>query len=207
VNVQDNTLRSTDGFFAIVNPRLDAMEEVTVTTAAQGADAGGQGAVQVKFVTRSGGNNFTGSAYHYYRDDSLNANTWFNNRNGIAKPKLLQNQGGFRAGGPIMIPKLYDGHNKAFFFVNYEESRQPSDTTRNRIVLNTNAQLGVFRYPGAGGAIQTVNLLQLAAANGQLATADPTFVKMLADIRAATGKTGTLAVVDPNLERYTYNPA
>jgi len=205
VNVQDNTLRSTDGFFAIVNPRLDAMEEVTVTTAAQGADAGGQGAVQVKFVTRSGGNNFNGSAYWYYRNDKLNANTWFNNRNGIAKPKLLQNQAGFRAGGPIMIPKLFDGHNKAFFFVNYEESRQPSDTTRNRIVLNTEAQLGVFRYPGAGGAVQTVNLLQLAAANGQLATADPTFVKMLADIRTATGKTGTLAVVDPNLERYTYN--
>jgi TonB-dependent Receptor Plug Domain len=51
VNVQDNTLRSTDGFFAIVSPRLDAIEEVTVTTANQGADAG-QGAVQIKFVTR-----------------------------------------------------------------------------------------------------------------------------------------------------------
>ena len=50
VNVQDNTLRSTDGFFAIVSPRLDAIEEVTVTTATQGADAGGHGAVQVKFV-------------------------------------------------------------------------------------------------------------------------------------------------------------
>ena len=53
VNVQDNTLRSTDGFFAIVSPRLDAIEEVTVTTATQGADAGGQGAVQVKFVCSS----------------------------------------------------------------------------------------------------------------------------------------------------------
>ncbi len=55
VNVQDNTLRSTDGFFAIVNPRLDAVEEITVTTATQEASAG-QGAVQIKFVTRSGGN-------------------------------------------------------------------------------------------------------------------------------------------------------
>lgn len=205
VNVQDNTLRSTDGFFAIVNPRLDAMEEVTVTTAAQGADAGGQGAVQVKFVTRSGGNTFTGSAYHYYRNDKLNANTWFNNRNGVAKAKLLQNQGGFRAGGPIVIPKVVDGHNKAFFFVNYEESRQPSDTTRNRTVLNTDAQLGIFRYPGTGGAIQSVNLLQLAAANGQLASTDPVITKMLSDIRAATGKTGSLAVIDSNLERYSYN--
>jgi hypothetical protein len=53
VNIQDNTLRSTDGFFAIVSPRLDAIEEVTVTTAAQGADSAGQGAVNIKFVTRS----------------------------------------------------------------------------------------------------------------------------------------------------------
>ena len=61
VNIQDNTLRSTDGFFAIVSPRLDAIEEVTVTTAAQGADGAGQGAVQIKFVTRSGTNEFSGS--------------------------------------------------------------------------------------------------------------------------------------------------
>src|SRR6188508_1445797 len=81
VNIQDNTLRSTDGFFSIVSPRLDAIEEVSVTTAGQGADAG-QGAVQIKFVTRSGGNSYTGSGYHYYRSDKLNANTWFNNRAG-----------------------------------------------------------------------------------------------------------------------------
>ncbi len=62
VNIQDNTLRSTDGFFAIVAPRLDAVEEVSVSTAGQGADAA-QGAVQIKFVTRSGSNRFTGSLY------------------------------------------------------------------------------------------------------------------------------------------------
>ena len=79
INIQDNTNRSTDGFFAIVSPRLDAIEEVSVTTAGQGADAG-QGAVQIKFTTRSGSNNYTGSGYWYYRSDDLNANTWFNNR-------------------------------------------------------------------------------------------------------------------------------
>ena len=51
INIQDNTLRTTDGFFSIVSPRLDAIEEVSVTTAGQSADAG-QGAVQIKFVTR-----------------------------------------------------------------------------------------------------------------------------------------------------------
>ena len=62
VNIQDNTLRSTDGFFAIVSPRLDAIEEVTVTTAAQGSESA-QGAAQIKFVTRSGTNTLTGSVY------------------------------------------------------------------------------------------------------------------------------------------------
>src|SRR5439155_993613 len=71
VNVQDNTLRSTDAFFAIVDPRLDAIEEVTVTTASQGAGDAGQGAVQVKFVTRAGTNNLDASGYYYYRSDKL----------------------------------------------------------------------------------------------------------------------------------------
>ena len=72
------------------------------------------------------------------RHDALNANTWFNNRdltpvNGKApKTELRQYQPGARVGGPIMIPGLFDGHNKAFFFVNYEENRSPSTSTLTR---------------------------------------------------------------------------
>src|SRR5678816_4794910 len=69
INIQDNTLKGSqggDGFFAIVVPRLDAIEEVTVSSAGQGADATGNGAVQIKFTTRSGSNMFTGSGYEYY---------------------------------------------------------------------------------------------------------------------------------------------
>jgi Carboxypeptidase regulatory-like domain/TonB-dependent Receptor Plug Domain len=203
VNIQDNTLKGSnggDGFFAIVIPRLDAIEEVTVSSAAQGADAAGQGAVQVKFVTRSGTNSFTGSGYEYYRRDRLNANTWFNNRDGVTKPKLKQDQFGIRTGGPIVFPGLFDGHNKAFFFVNYEEVHQPSDTTRNRTILNPAAQAGNFSW--AGG---TVNVLQLAAANGQLSSVDPTIAQVLTDIRTATGKTGSVSSIDGNLQRYTFN--
>jgi len=203
VNIQDNTLRSTDGFFAIVSPRLDAIEEVTVTMAGQEASAG-QGAVQIKFVTRSGGNTFTGSGYHYYRRHKLNANTWFNNRNGVAKTELKQNQAGVRAGGPIIIPGVFNGRNKAFFFGNYEEFRQPSGLTRNRNVLNTTAQQGIFTYTPTGGATQRVNLFALAAANGQTSTADPTVSKVLSDIRSAVSG-GSLATIDDNLERFTFN--
>jgi hypothetical protein len=206
VNVQDNTLRTTDGFFAIVSPRLDAIEEVTVSTAAQGANDAGQGAVQVKFVTRGGTNSFTGSGYYYQRRDKLNANTWFNNRAVpvVNKAKLKQDQAGFRAGGPIMFPG-FDGHNKAFFFVNYEELHQPSDVTRNnRTVLNPSAQGGTYSYV-TGGQTVSVNVLQIAAAQGQLNSVDPVIGKLLSDIRSAVTSTGSLQDTDPNLQRYTFN--
>jgi len=203
VNVQDNTLRTTDGFFAIVSPRLDAIEEVTVSTAAQGAGDAGQGAVQVKFVTRGGTNDFTGSGYYYQRRDKLNANTWFNNRNAVPKAKLKQDQAGFRAGGPIMFPG-FDGHNKAFFFVNYEELHQPSDVTRNnRNVLNPAAQAGNYSYI-TGGQTVSVNVMQIAAQKGQLTTLDPTIGKLLSDIRSSVNG-GSLSDIDPNLQRFAFN--
>jgi hypothetical protein len=199
VNVQDNTLRTSDGFFAIVSPRLDAIEEVTVSTASQDSGDSGQGAVQVKFVTRSGTNQFTGSGYYFGRRDWLNANTWFNNRDGVAKAKLRQNQSGFRAGGPIVLPG-FDGHNKAFFFFNYEELRQPNEVTRNnRNVLSAAAQAGNYCYTGG-----CVNVLQLAAANGQVATVDPIVGQVLADIRSAVNG-GSLADIDQNVQQFTFN--
>lgn len=205
VNVQDNTNRSTDGFFSIVSPRLDAIEEVSVTTAGQGAEAG-QGAVQIKMVTRSGGNTFTGSAYHYYRNDALNANTWFNNRSEIGKAELVQHQSGARLGGPLLIPGILP-RGKAFFFGNYEEFRQPSETTRVRNFLTASAAQGNYTYGG-----QTVNVLALAAASGNSAVAgssslDPTVTALLNDIRAAAGTAGSIGTVDENVNELRYNLA
>ena len=62
VNVQDNN-KSTEGLFSLISLRLDAIEEVTVSTATTGADSTGSGAVRIKFVTRQGTNKFLGSAY------------------------------------------------------------------------------------------------------------------------------------------------
>jgi hypothetical protein len=216
MSVQDNFLKTTDGFFARVTPRIDAVEEMTVTMAAQGADAAGQGAVQFRFVTRSGTNDFRGSGYYYLRHDALNTNTWFNNRDlppdpatGKApKTELIQHQPGMRVGGPIRIPGLFDGRNRAFFFVNYEEFRQPQKVTRNRTVLHPRAQAGIFRYNvnvGGQTVVREVDLLGLAAANGHTATADPTVAKLLADVRNATAMTGgILDLTDPSLQRFTF---
>ena len=87
MSVQDNYLKTTDGYFARLSPRLDAVEEVTVTTAAGGAETSGQGAVQIRFISRQGTNEYHGSIYEYLKRDALNANTWFNNRDLPPDPK------------------------------------------------------------------------------------------------------------------------
>ena len=106
MSVQDNYLKTTDGYFARLSPLLDSVEEVTVTTAGNTADATGQGAVQIRFVTKSGTNRWTGTRYQYLRHDALNANTWFRNRDLPPDPEDRQGAQGqaaavsarFRAG-------------------------------------------------------------------------------------------------------------
>jgi hypothetical protein len=205
MNIQDNYLKTSDGYFARLTPTLDSVEEVTVTTAGNTADATGQGGVQIKFVTKSGSNKWTGTAYEYLRHDWLNANTWFNNRDlppdpdtGKAPKTRVRNyQQGVAQGGPIM-------KNKAFFFFNYEEQRAPSSQTLQRVTLTPAATEGVFTYNVAGGT-RSVNLLQLAAQNGQLATLDPTVAKALNDILASTKTTGTItSLSNPLVNQYTF---
>src|SRR4029453_8899130 len=76
VNIQDKTNKTTAGFFAIVGPRLDAVEEISFTTAASGAESSGSGATQIRYTTKSGTNDFHGSVFHQYRSDALNTNSW-----------------------------------------------------------------------------------------------------------------------------------
>ena len=105
----------------------------------------------------------------------------------------MLNQFGGRVGGPISVPKLFDGRDKAFFFVNYEEYRLPEQVTRQRTILNPITQQGVFQYNTSSG-VQRVNLLQLAqtaGCSGCTATLDPTVAKLLADIQQSTTTTGT----------------
>ena len=210
ISIQDNYLKTSDGFFARVAPRLDAIEEVTVTSASNGADSGGQGAVNIRFVTKSGTNAFKGNIFHTLRHDGLNAHTFFNNRNLPADPdtgkapkaELRQYQPGFNAGGPITIPGLWNGRDKAFFFFNYEESRTPSRITRNRVILTEAAANGAYTYGNT-----TVNLLQLAAQNNQTATLDPIVAKLFADMRSASASGNIVNLSDPILQQASFQVA
>jgi hypothetical protein len=202
-----NQLLSSDGFFSMVTPRLDAVEEVTVTGAAPGAGSG-PGAVQIAFTTRSGTNEFTNSIYHYFKHPALNSNYYFNEINGLPRNEVIVHQYGGRSGGPIVIPGLFDGRNRAFYFINFEHLHQPSEATRTRTLLTPAAERGVFTYLTAGGP-RAVDLLALAQASGQTATMDPTVVAVLGDIRSATLTTGSLMTPPnaTNTQSYIYQAA
>ena len=225
VDVQDNYQRSSEGYFAFVRPRVDAVEEVTVSTANLGAESSGDGAVQIRFTTRRGNNDYRGSLYNQVRNTALNAAYWYNNRdskplpgsNKAPRDVIQLNQPGFRVGGPIPFPRIgeggplfYSGKDRAFFFVNYEHFRLPQTVTRNRTVLTPAAQAGNFSYI-VGSQTRTVNLFDIARRGGLVDTPDPTVAGVLNEIRAATATTGSLrpivnnvgTVTDPN--RLTYN--
>jgi hypothetical protein len=211
VDVQDNSLRSSDGFFTYVRPRIDAIEEVTVSTANPGAESSGDGAVRIMFVTRRGTNRYSGGLYAQHRNEALNANYWYNNRDGLERQKIRLNQFGGRFGGRLPFfrfgeggPWWHSGRDRSFFFVNYEEFRNPNSQSRTRTILTPDAAAGNFSYI-SGGTTQTVNLYNIAAANAQVATPDPTIAAIFARIQQATASTGTLTPITNNPNRRFYN--
>jgi len=195
VGNNDNFNKSTDGFFASVTPRQDAIEAVTVTTAVSGANQGGSGGVTIAMQTRSGTNQFSGSGYEYFRHPNMNTNSWGNERNSLPKNDIKLNQFGARTGGPIVLPGLYDGRGKAFYFFHYEQLRLPRNDTRTRTVWHPEVLDGWMSYT-AGDDIRRVNVLDVAAATGNLTSLDPTVMDMLNRIRASTQTTGVINQTD-----------
>jgi hypothetical protein len=110
---------------------LDALQEFRVTSSSYSAEFGRSPGGQISFVTRSGTNALHGSLFEYVRNDTFDANDFFNNRLGVAKPRERQNDFGGTLGGPVALPRLYDGRNRTFFFASYEGLRvtQPLPAT------------------------------------------------------------------------------
>jgi len=141
---------------AIVSPRVEAIEEMTVQSEQLNLDQGfGQSNMQLNFVTRRGSNAFHGRIYDDFQNDALNANSWVNDNStalGQPTPKNLLhiNDFGASVGGPVLKDKL-------FFFGSYAERKIPGAYTTSNNLLTPLAQTGVFTYNG-----QTVNLFTLA---------------------------------------------
>jgi carboxypeptidase family protein len=189
--INNNSERFRSGgtsFFTFAPVRLGAVEEVTVSTSGLTADAGAEGAVQVQFVTKRGTNVLHWQAFEQFRHDALNSNSWLNSVRGLPKNKLRLNEWGGNVGGPLLKGKL-------FYFANFEQPIQPSEATFTRTVLTGEAQTGVFRYTATDGNVRTVNVLDIAQANGFPSAIDPFMASQFATInRTLSG--GTLRDVD-----------
>jgi hypothetical protein len=112
-------------FFAEVAPGPNAFQEFTVSTNTFSAEYGSTSGGIVNFTLKSGGNNTHGEAYWLYRNERLNANEYVNNSADppIGRRRDHQNDLGFNIGGPLSIPGLFNGKDKAFYFFNYEGYR------------------------------------------------------------------------------------
>ncbi|MBI4909470.1 MAG: carboxypeptidase regulatory-like domain-containing protein [Acidobacteria bacterium] len=196
VNVQDNLLKSSSGggFYTYIQPRIDSVDEVTVSSAANGASTG-EGAVQITFVTKRGTNNWHGTAFEYLRNNALNANTWRNNAQGLPRQVLKLNQFGGNLGGPII-------KNRLFIFGVWDEFRLPNSIARTRTVLKPSAINGIFTYRGTDNQERGVNVLQVAANNGFRSTPDANILGLLRQIDSLRAG-GSVGITPSDLFRDT----
>ncbi|MBM3811410.1 MAG: hypothetical protein FJW20_07210 [Acidimicrobiia bacterium] len=169
INIQDNFIR-TNALDYLPNLLLmDQVAEFTISTSNTNV-AEGNGSSQVTFVTPSGGNDYHGSLYWYNRNNVASANTWFNNRNGVARPFLNQNQLGGTLGGHII-------RDKFFFYGNYEALRLRQQSSATRTILTDSARRGIFTYRDTANNIRQVNVLQAAGVS-----ADPRIQQILEQV-------------------------
>ncbi|MBI2690297.1 MAG: TonB-dependent receptor [Acidobacteria bacterium] len=104
----------------VINANPDMVQEFKVETNNFSAEYGRAAGGVFNVVTKSGTNDIHFGAYEFFRNDKLNANDFFANRSGTARAPFKFNQFGGTLGGPVVIPKLYNGKNRTFFFVNTE---------------------------------------------------------------------------------------
>ena len=107
----------------VVLPPPDSLNQFTVETNNYSAQFGHAEGAVLNAETKSGSNNLHGDLWEFLRNDKLDAADFFLNAAGARKAELRENQFGFTAGGPVVIPRLYNGHNKTFFFGYYQGTR------------------------------------------------------------------------------------
>ncbi len=169
---------------------IDALQEFRAITSTYSAEYGRVPGGQFSFTTRSGTNNFHGSLYEYFRNDVMDANSFFNNRAGIGKTKMRQNNFGGTLGGPVLLPKIYNGRDRTFFFFSYEglRLRAPQEATirsvptlelRNSIAPPELRQvLQAFPLPTPGYAEEAGYTAPFAAAYSQPSSIDSTGLRV-----------------------------
>jgi hypothetical protein len=123
-------------------PSVDAIAEFKTLRGTYLAEYGRNASGQVDVVIKSGQNAIHGSAYEFFRNDKFNANAYFNKVSTlVARPLLRYNDFGYTIGGPVYIPKIYNGRDKTFFFWSQEIRRVVNYATATAL-LPTQAEIG-----------------------------------------------------------------
>jgi hypothetical protein len=138
INSSANLLAATS-----MRPIADAVEEIQVQTGSTSAEYGSYLGVHINVVTKSGTNDLHGSIFEFFQDDALDARGYFENRANPKNPRR-RNQFGGQSGGPVVIPGLYDGHNRTFFMGAYEGVRGEAITSPFASVPTTLMRQGNF---------------------------------------------------------------
>lgn len=198
LNAQVNDAKSSDGFFTMIRARTDTIEEFNISTAAQGSEQASEGAVQIRFETKRGGNEFHGGAWWYHRNDFFNANYFFSNLNGVPRQRLRLNQYGYNVGGPIWKDKI-------FFFHAFDFYQKPESLLQGRTILTPLAAGGTFTYVpvNAAGAPTLPSAAQLTAApwvtcNATAVTCSLNTLGMISALAPLTVNN----VLDPTIQTY-----
>ena len=176
----DNTNIMTQQSQQENQPSQDAIQEFTVQSSNYSAEYGQTGGAVINMVMKSGTNQFHGSLYEYTQNEALNAGNPFTNNGsaGLLRPELRRNDYGITMGGPVWIPKVYDGHNRTFFFFGWEQFLQ----TQNILEPVQSVPTSAYRTGNFSAAIT-------AAGNRNVGT-DPTGAAIFAN-----------EIFDPNTRR------
>src|SRR3954454_10462293 len=113
----------SNSWVAVNTPSLEAITEFTVETNGYKAEFGHAGGGQMTFSSRGGTNQLHGTAYEFLRNEKFDANQWFSNANNQPRQIYKQHDFGAAVGGPVWIPKVYNGRDKTFFFFSWEAFR------------------------------------------------------------------------------------
>ena len=137
--IDSNNWETQAAFTSSLPVTLDSLQEFRVTTSNANPTEGVSGGAQVALVTKSGSNNWHGNLRWYHRNTATAANSYFNNLNGIEKPKLMRHIAGGSLGGPIK-------KDRAYFFADYEYRRDRSEEGVRRFVPSDILKAGNLIY-------------------------------------------------------------
>jgi hypothetical protein len=143
----DATYSLGNTYYSFGAPSVDSVQEVAIQTSNYAAEYGQSSGAMLNFTMRSGTNQFHGSAYDFFVNEDLNAAGAYSHTD----PKTRKNDFGGTVGGPVWIPKIYNGKNKTFFFFTYESLPTTATTTNNLLTVPT-AQYQVGNFSAAEAA-------------------------------------------------------